>query len=173
MIRPGLLTAAALLASPAFAQTPEPVAAAMQFAASACVFEATGDIATPFAAVQEMARATGLPVIVEDDKTGIYGDFGGLNIIVTAGLDSLSCVVQIPASQIDHDGFESFETLITEAFTTRHPTHAGGAMDDPSPHIDGRDWVIDTAAKDHIAASLGFATQDGVQFAASAEKTYE
>ncbi len=35
MIRPSLLTAAAPLARPACAQIPEPVAAAMQFAASA------------------------------------------------------------------------------------------------------------------------------------------
>ncbi|HHS94167.1 MAG TPA: hypothetical protein ENK63_02340 [Rhodobacterales bacterium] len=168
-----LALSAALLAVPAMAQAQEPVEAAMQFAADACIFAETGDIATPFAAMQERARASGLPVVVEDEKTGIYGDLGALHAIVTAGVDSLTCVVKIPAAMIDHVGFEALEAAVNEQFAARHPGFLTTAKDDPSPHIDGRSWVIDTAAKDHIAATLSFATEDGVQFATAAQKTYE
>lgn len=150
--------------------TPEAIAS---FAATACVFDETADIAGPFKAVLKAARATGLPVIVENDTTGIYGELSGLNIIVTAGVDNLACVVKVPAAMIDHDGFEVLEAAISEAFETRHPGHLTSASDDPSPHADGRDWVLDTAAGDHIAASLNFATLDGVNFASVAQKTYE
>ena len=145
----------------------------VDFVTGPCLLSETGDIATPFAALKEGARQTGLPKVVADAKTGIYGDLSGLNIIVTAGVDSLTCVVSIPASMIDHDGFDVLETVITEAFTARLPGFKSSANDDPSPHVDGRDWVIDTAAKDHVAASLGFATEDGVQFSSVAQKTYE
>ncbi|HGG05024.1 MAG TPA: hypothetical protein ENK28_06155 [Aliiroseovarius sp.] len=171
-----MILTTALLALPVSASgqdLTDPVQASMAFAAHNCVFTETGDIADHFAAIQAAARETGLPVVVEDAKTGIYGDMLALHIIVTAGLDNLSCLVKIPASLIDHDGFEVFETLVDTTFNERHPGHKGGPKDDPSPHIDGRDWVIDTAAPDHIAATLSFGTEEGVQLAAAAQKLYQ
>ena len=174
MIRASTLMALVGLATPAMAQQTDPsLDAIMDFAANYCVFEQTDDIAGPFKTAKKAAIATGLPVVVEDEKSGIYGDMSATFVIVTAGLDNLSCVVKFPANVMGHDGFEKLETMISATFDSRFPGHLTGADDDPSPHVDGRDWVIDTAAKDHIAVTLNFGTEEGVQLSSVAQKTYE
>ncbi len=145
----------------------------VDFVTGPCLLSETGDIATTFAALKQAVRQTGLPRLVADSTTGIYGDPSGFHIIVTAGSDSLTCVISIPASVIDHVGFEVLETVVTEEFDARLPGYKTSASDDPSPDVDGREWVIDTAAGDHIAAALSFATEDGVQFSSVAQKKYE
>ena len=174
MIRALVSAGLVALAAPTMAQdfTDSP-AMIVDFVTQSCIFSETGDIEAAFATLKEGARQTGLPKLVADAKTGIYGDLSGFHIIVNAGLDSLGCVIKIPASDIDHVGFEVLETVITEEFDARHPGYLTSANDDPSPHVDGRDWVIDTAAKDHIAATLNFGTEDGVILSSVAQKTYE
>ncbi len=173
-VKLGVTLAMALATTSAMAQQSDPsLDAIMDFAAKSCVFETIDDVAGPFKAAKKAAIATGLPVVVEDEKTGIYGDLSEMFIIVTAGLDNLSCVVKFPASVMGHDGFEQLETMVSATFNSRFPGHMTDPNEDPSPHVDGRDWVIDTAAKDHIAVTLSFGTEDGVQLSSAAQKTYE
>jgi len=173
MTRIAPLLAVVLLPLPAVSQDIEADAETIAtFVASACVFTGTGDIATPLAKVQEAARATGLPVVVETETLGIYGDLAGLKLVTSTSAESIACAVEIPADQINHDGFELIEARVTAAFDLLHPGFASSEATNPSAEYDNRDWVINTADKDHIAAGLLF-TEDGVKFSASATKIHE
>lgn len=177
MLRPTLLTGAFLLAcTSAFAaddeglSTIESIAA---FATGPCMIHQSGDIDATLKVAKKLTLATGLPLLMEQDRSMVFGDFAGLNVTISGSIDSASCAMRIPGAMINHAGFEAIEAAIQAVINARYPDHLEALNDDPSPHVDGHDWVIRTEANDSLAITIQFGTETGVLFVSAANQQYD
>lgn len=151
-------------------ETIESIAA---YAAGPCFIHQSGDVNATLKTAKDATVLTGLKVAMEQGTSIVYGDFAGLNITLSSGIDDVSCAFRIPANMIDHAGFELMEETLDAAIKARYPDFIDSTNDDPSPHIDGHDWVTRTEANDALAITIQYTTERGVLFVSAAQKKYD
>lgn len=175
MIRSILITSAlVVLSAPVIAQDAaisiENIAI---FTAGPCLIPQSGDVLETLKVASKGTMATGLPLLMEQDKSAVFGDWAGLNVTLSAGIDNVSCSVRMPGTLIDHAGFELIEAHLSAAIEAQYSDFIESISDDPSPHVDSHDWVIRTEANDAIAVTLQFGTESGIIFVSNAQQKYD
>lgn len=145
-----------------------------KFAVDLCMYDKTTDLAGDLAASKQKVAATGLSTMVETDDMGMYGVSGEQFIMVSKSIDSLICIIELSAAKGgDHAFFEELEALFDAAYDTRYPGHKESINDDPSPHVDGHDWIIRTAANDDAIITISFGTEEGISISGVLAKKYD
>ncbi len=143
------------------------------FAVGLCLFPTTLDLAGQLNAAKEKAKATGLPIMVENDDRGMYGDPSGVFVVVTKTIDSLTCLIQIAPPIGNHEAFEAIESTFAIEYQVRFAGYKESIDDDPSPHIDGHDWIVRTPTNDSIITVIDYATEDGISITGVTKKEYD
>lgn len=167
-----------LCAAPQFATAQQTKATSPEafsaFVVDLCMFNQTEDIPAELAVAQQKATASGLPTVVENADMGMYGQSDAIFIMVSKTIDTLACVVELPAAQGgDHAFFEVVEAYFDAAYDSRYPDHLESIDDNPSPHIDGHDWIIRTDANDSAVVTISFGTEDGISISGVLAKKYD
>ena len=150
--------------------TPESVAT---FVVDLCVFPSSEGTGGQLHQAQERAAGTGLEAMVESTEMGMYGSQETIFVIVQKSIESLSCVVKIAPPFGNHETFEVIEAAFDAEFRGNFPGYNESIDDDPSPHVDGHDWIIRTEANDSVIIVIGFDTVDGITVAGITKKEYD
>ncbi len=159
-------------AAPLAAQDGVDTSALADMMASACIFD-TLDFDAEYAAVKAAMAGTGLPLVMEQEKNVMYGDPAGVNLVATRTIDSLTCTLRLPAPVGTHEVFAEFEAKFDAAIGQTFAKHISQPDDDPSPHIDGHDWVASFPGQMHYAATLDWGTEEGLLVGIGFRQLYE
>ena len=169
-----ILGAALAAAGPALAQEGGPgLDAFIALATGPCLFADIGDVATPFKAARDAAAGLGLMVLSDTDQAAMFGIPLQQQVVVTRGVDHVACVITFAPPLGDHDAYKAVEAALDDEITARDPDHLESLEDDPSPHVDGHDWLAHTPANDALAVALDYSTERGVEIAVSIQKKYD
>lgn len=168
-----LLCAGALAGSASAQEAGPGLDEIVALATGPCLFTESGDVTTPFSAARDAAAALGLMTLSDTDKAAMFGMPGQTTAVITAGVDLVTCRITLPPPAGDHDGFETVEAALDAEITARYPKHLESIDDDPSPHIDGHDWVVRTDANDHLAVVLDYSTERGTEINIAIQKKYD
>ncbi len=169
---------AALIAGPAWSQQADTgngpdLDAFIALATGPCLFAETGDVATPFKAARDAAAGMGLMALSDTDQAAMFGIPLQQQVVVTRGVDHVACMITFAPPLGDHDAYKEVEAALDAEITARDPNHLESIEDDPSPHVDGHDWLLHNAANDALAVALDYSTERGVEIATSIKKQYD
>ena len=161
----------AVLPAPSLADDSD-LAALASVVTEACLFDSL-DFNAEYQALTTAMEGTGLPVVMAQEKTSVFGDMTAMNIVVARKIDELSCFMRIPAPMGTKEVFSDFQAKMDAVVDTAFPKHLEEADSDPSPHVDGHDWVASFPGKMHYAVSLDWGTETGLQLAVGFRQLYE
>ena len=159
-------------ANVSMAQDSLDTAALAETVAQACMFE-TIDFDAEYAALTSAFADGPLPSMMEQEKTQVFGDMSATHIIVSRKIDELACFMRMPAPLGSKDVFTEFETALDSAIDAAFPKHLEEKDTNPSPHIEGHDWVASFPGKMHYAVALDWGTETGLQLAVGFRQLYE
>ena len=138
----------------------------------ACMFN-TLDFDAEYAEAVAAFEVAKLPVAVQQDSNVIYGNPGGASLVLNRKVDEIACALILPAEVGTHDYYKVLEAQIGPTFKSTHPNHIDQELDDPSPHVDGHDWVASYPGQMHQAVSLRWNTDSGIVLAIGFRQLYE
>ena len=173
-LKPLALAALALAPAGALAQdvfaSPETTAI---FAIDLCIYPSTENIPAHLSEAQAKVAATGLAALSETEDAGMYGTPADVFVVVTKTIDSLTCLVQIPPPRGDIAAYKIIEAGFDAQFQGRFPGYKESIDDDPSPHIEGHDWIVRTPENDSVIITIDWGTEDGISIAGVRKKEYD
>ncbi|MDF1856900.1 hypothetical protein [Pseudooceanicola sp.] len=174
MLKTAVLSLVSLgIAAPVLAQEAADPAALAEMMVGGCIFDDL-DFDAEYAAMTEAMAGSGLPEVMVQDKTVMYGDPAAqLTLVGTRTIDSLSCTLQLPAGIGTHEVFTDFETRFETALQQHFGSLISQPDDDPSPHVDGHDWVASFPGRMHYAVTMNWGTEEGLLVAIGFRQLYE
>ncbi len=143
------------------------------FAVNLCMFPSTQDIPAQLSGARSRVAATGLPVLSQTDEAGMYGNPAGVFVVVTRTIDSLTCLVQIKPPRGDFTAYKIVEAGFDAQFRGGFPGYKDSIDDDPSPHVEGHDWIVRTPENDSVIITIDWGTEDGITIAGVRKKEYD
>lgn len=166
-------TFAVLVGAPGLAQTVlDTPGAAGALIANACVsqsldFEALLERATT------IAEQIGLPQVTKSDTVAVFGDLSSAHVMFTREIDALACALTVPSPPGDEAYFATVRERMQAMISATYPTALSVANDDPSPHVDGHQWVFNNPRDRHFAVSLDWQRERGVMLGVGYRQIYE
>ena len=137
-----------------------------------CIFN-TLDFDAEFAKAIAAFSTAELPVALSQERTVVYGTPGGASLVLNRKVDEIACALMLPPQIGTHDYYKVLEAQIGPAFKAAHPKHIDQLNDDPSPHVDGHDWVASYPGQMHQAVTLRWETDSGITLAIGFRQLYE
>ena len=143
------------------------------FSINLCMFPSTENIPELLTEAKSKAADSGLPVVVENDDSGMYGSPADAFVMVSKTIDSLTCLVKMPPPRGSFQTYKIIEAGFDAQFRNLYPSYKEDIDDDPSPHVDGHDWIVRTLANDTIIITIDWGTEDGITIAGVTKKEYD
>ena len=103
----------------------------------------------------------------------MYGSPASTFVMVSKTIDSLTCLVKIAPPFGSFQPYKIIEAGFDAQFRGRYPEYKDSIDDDPSPHVEGHDWIVRTLANDSIIISIDWGTEDGITIAGVTKKEYD
>lgn len=138
----------------------------------ACMFN-TLDFDAEYAEAIAVFEGAKLPVTVAQEGSVVYGTPGGASLVLNRKVDEIACALMLPAAIGTHEYYKVLEGQVGPTFKATHPNHIDQVSDDPSPHVDGHDWVASYPGQMHQAVSLRWNTDSGIVLAIGFRQLYE
>jgi hypothetical protein len=97
----------------------------------------------------------------------------GAHVVFTREIDSLACALTVPAPPADEAYFATVRDRMQAMISATYPTALSVSNDDPSPHVDGHQWVFSNPRDRHFAVSLDWQRERGITLAVGYRQIYE